>query len=252
MWRWAASLWSGRRSPYNKKGGRFVFSRRANDVPFIFQVLKGDDLAKVYIMSFAVNGAELTQIAADDASTGLRIEGSSLLEPGSYIFKLVERVDKPDTECILSPWWFQESSIRKLLIDARDHREHAGISLNNAACKQAREDAALSTTWPGSGSSYVLVGKIIAPVSFIWGAPKPVGLVTGNMPYATGLNTGSNVDSIELSPNPLCVQFYLPGMRNPKLALKCISPQGKFKFSHSEELVAGDIEGFLRKIKGGS
>jgi hypothetical protein len=202
-------------------------------------------------MSLAANGAELTQTAADDASSGLRVEGTNTLEPGSYLFKLVERADVPDEKCMLSPWWFQESVVRKLLINARDSREYPGITLNNAACRQAREDAALSTTWLGSGSNYLLVGKVIAPVSFIWGAPRAVGLASSNESRATGLSAGSNVESIERIPNPLCVQFYLPGMRDPKMALKCISPQGKFKFSHSEELAAGDVEGFLRKIKGG-
>ncbi|WP_322060448.1 hypothetical protein [Paraburkholderia sp. J63] len=201
-------------------------------------------------MSHTANGADLTQAAADDASRGLRIEGTHTLESGSYLFRLVERADTPDAGCISSPWWFQESTIRKILLKARDHCEYAGIALNNAACKQAREAAALSATWAGSGANYLLVGKIIAPVAFIWGAPKPVGLERENAPAATGLNTGATIESIECVPNPLCVQFYLPGMRDTRMASKCISPQGRFKFSHSPELAEGDIEGFLRKVKG--
>jgi hypothetical protein len=200
----------------------------------------------------AVNASELTPAAKQDASRGLRDEGTLVLWPGSFLFKLVERADKSDSDLMLSPWWFQEAAIRKILVDARDQRNNSGITLNNAACMQARENAGLSRMWNGSGANYLLVGKVIGPVEVIWGAPKPVGVLTGGDDSTSGLETGSNIESIEIIPNPLCVQFYLPGMRNHLIARKCISPKGKFKFAHSAELASGDIEGFLRTVKGGT
>jgi hypothetical protein len=200
-------------------------------------------------MTIAVNSVAVTQEAADHASIGLRVEGMSTLLPDSIIFKLLLSSLETDWKCMLSPWWFQESSIRKMLIAARDHREYAHVSLNNAACMQAREDAALSKTWGKSGSNYILVGKVIAPVRFLWGAPKSVGSEKATSTIAQGLHNGSNIADLERIPNPLCVQFYIPGMSDPKIAVQCIAPQGRFKFAHSEELATGNIDAFLTRIK---
>jgi hypothetical protein len=202
-------------------------------------------------MATATNAGEFTQKAKDDAGRGLREEGTTIIWPGSFLFKFVERADIPDKISMLSPWWFQESAVRRVLLKARDHRSNAGITLNSAACVQAREDAGLSKTWDGAGANYILVGKVISPVKVIWGTPQPVGVQNAAHGGTSGLQDGSDVESIEIIPNPQCVQFYVAGMRDPLMARKCIAPKGKFKFSHSEELASGMVEEFLTKIKGG-
>lgn len=202
-------------------------------------------------MTTGINSSAFTNVAKADAERGLREEGTTILWAGSFLFKFVQRADIPDEVSLLSPWWFQESAIRRILIKARDHRSNEGITLNNATCLQASEDAGLSKNWKNCGANYILVGKVIGPVKVIWGAPKPVGVEMTKSGFTSGLEFRSDVESIEIIPNPQCVQFYVPGMRNPNVARKCITPKGKFKFTHSEELASGKIEEFLNRIKGG-
>ena len=184
------------------------------------------------------------------ACGGLRIEGTTVLQPLTILHRFVARADVSNEVYVASPWWFQASAVRKVLEAARSgHRD------DFTAQGQASKGAGLSEKWKQeepckvqSGSHYLLTVKTIAPLVTFWGAPRAVGAVVGRPKEASGLKFEDDVAEVEVVPDPRCVQFYIPGMRD--IAFKAVAVVSKTKMKHSTDLAGGDIEVFLRKAAG--
>lgn len=191
----------------------------------------------------ALNSCYLDKAAWDEARSGMRVEGEGGFSPGTVLFRFVLRPDVANQEYISSPWWFQASAVRLILQAAR--AGHRGESL---ASGQASRMAALSSTWVGSGAHYLLAARVIAPITFLWGAPRAVGKVQADQKAASGLKSESAVVEIEIVPDPRCVQLFVPGMRDKSLARKAFSVISCTKMEDSEALAGGEIEVFLRSV----
>ena len=162
--------------------------------------------------------------------------------PGAVLFRFLKRSDVRDADCIGSPWWFQGSVIRKVLSAARD-----GAGGANSPAMHATKKAALSQSWADSGANYLLCVKVTAPISVLWGPPRSIGKAAGSR-RVSGLLDGANVDEVEVVPDPQCVQFYIPGMWEPKVASRAVKVLSRTKFKHSVELEQGEVEAFLRRV----
>ncbi len=191
----------------------------------------------------ALNSCYVNETARQVAEGGMRVEGANDFSPGTVLFRFVQRADVADEVYISSPWWFQASSVRRILQAAREG--HRGES---QASGQASRMAALSSTWARSGAHYLLAARVIAPVTFLWGAPRAVGMRNSGDERASGLDSGSVVAEIEIVPDPRCVQLFLPGMQDASLARKAVSVISRTKMKHSEALAEGEIEVFLRSV----
>ena len=192
----------------------------------------------------AVNGAYVNESAHQDAETGMRVEGLDYMNPGTMLFKFVQRADVKGEDYAASPWWFQVSAVRKVLQAAR-----AGHRGSDSASDQATRMAALSSTWERSGANYLLAAKVAAPLAFFWGSPRSVGKTTPGQKKATGLQGGSSVEELEVVPDPRCVQFYVPGMSDKAMARKAVRVASRTKLKHSVDLANGDIEVFLASLR---
>jgi hypothetical protein len=191
----------------------------------------------------AINGAYVNEAAHEDAQNGMRVEGVDCVNPGTMLFRFVQRADVKDEDYVASPWWFQLSTVRKVLEAARaGHRDSERVS------DQATRMAALSSTWDRSGANYLLAAKVSAPLAFFWGPPCSVGKTSGNQKKASGLKSGSSIAELEVVPDPRCVQFYVPGMSDKALARKALRVASRTKFKHSIDLANGDIDVFLARL----
>lgn len=191
----------------------------------------------------ALNSCYVNQGVWEKAEGGMRVEGVNDFSPGTVLFRFVQRADVADETYISSPWWFQASAVRRILQAAR-----AGHRSESQASGQASRMAALSSTWAGSGAHYLLAARVIAPITFLWGAPRAVGKVQADQKVASGLNSESAVAEIEIVPDPRCVQLFVPGMWDKSLARKAVSVISRTKMKHSEALADGEIEVFLRSV----
>ncbi|TXH95314.1 MAG: hypothetical protein E6Q73_15000 [Pseudorhodobacter sp.] len=190
-----------------------------------------------------LNSCYVNETTREVAESGMRVEGVSDFLPGTALFRFVQRADVADAIYISSPWWFQASSVRRILEAAR--AGHRGESL---ASVQASRMAALSSTWARAGAHYLLAARVIAPVTFLWGAPRAVGRVSPGQTAASGLHSDVMIEEVEIVPDPRCVQLFLPGMENPALSRKVVSVISRTKMRHSEALAEGEIEVFLRSV----
>lgn len=192
-----------------------------------------------------INSAFVDEASAARASRGLRIEGVTEFWPGAILYRFFQRSDTRDADCIKSPWWFQGSSIRRILSAARD-----GAGGSSSVATQAARKAGLSEAWADSGANYLLCARVAAPISVLWGPPRPIGKLVGS-DVVSGLADGADVDEVEVVPDPLCVQFYVPGMWQPEIAAKAVRIRSRTKFKHALELEQGEIEAFLRRVSAG-
>ena len=193
----------------------------------------------------ALNHAFVNHDARTAAERGMRVEGIDQLAAGALLYRFVQRADVRDDTCSASPWWFQQSAVRRILEAAR--MGHRG---EDSVAGQAARMAALSATWPRSGANYLLAAKARAPLAFFWGAPRPVGKRSAAQTEATGLASGDDIHSLEHIPDPRCTQFFIPGLWDPALSGKAIRVVSRTKFSHSADLADGDIDTFLRQTGG--
>lgn len=191
----------------------------------------------------AINQAHVNETAHEHAQKGMRVEGIDYLQPGSTLYRLIQRADFADLKCIASPWWFQASAVRKILQAARE--AHRG---NSKVADQATKMAALSSSWPDSGANYLLVATVAAPLAFFWGTPRPVGKSCPQQDSASGLQSHDDVDDIEVVPDARCIQFYVPGVWDEALARKAFRVRSRTKFKHSTDLADGNVEVFLAKL----
>lgn len=189
-----------------------------------------------------INSTYINKASRTSASKGMRVEGEMSIWPGAVLFRFLQRADVRDADCVGSPWWFQASVIRKVLNAARD-----GAGAENRPALHATRKAGLSKSWARSGANYLLCAKVTAPISLYWGPPRPIGTSAGSQ-TVSGLCGGGDVDEIEVVPDPQCVQFFIPGMWEPKVASRAVKVLSRTKFKHSVELEQGEVEAFLRRV----
>ena len=196
----------------------------------------------MYSAKHCVNNAFFNQSATKHAQSGMRIMGTTILNPEFTLYKLVQNCTVPSSTLIQSPWWFQAREIRNFLDDAR-----RGQGGEFDATEQARQNAGISKAWSGAGANYILPVKLFAPVRAFFGSPLVIGTSkVGGGVSGIDSETSGVVQDIEIIPDFSCTQFYLPGMK--KKAAMCMSVKERVKLRNNAFLLNGDIEGFLRSI----
>jgi len=192
----------------------------------------------------SINLNHMKQDATQRAAQGMRIQGSTQISVGAVLFRFVADAVTSDQVCVKSPWWFQSSAVRQILIAAR--QGHRG---DYSSASQARKRAALSDTWIGSGANYLLSAKLLEPLQVLWGVGRPIGTKSGHQ-GTVGLDGAGEVTEIETVADSQCVQFFIPGMWLPDIALKAVQVIARSNLAENPELEQGEIELFLAHASG--
>lgn len=221
-------------------------------------------------MDKCLNDSYCTQEISEHAGKGMYIEGTDIFAPCTIIYKFVESSEIKSAIQMASPWWFGESTLRKVLLNARDLRHLVDSFDAKAAAKTARENAALSKNWKNSegylmaGANYLLVGKLLSLTRCWYGKPKVVGVqhavseaekkLIEEGKYYSKVNPVFGIDGymdtvgyIELIPDPRCTQLYFPGMR--EIANRLVIAKKRVRLRNNIDLNNGEIETFIMNMR---